>query len=419
MEQYLVNAISNFVSTRTDIFGNESKYEKFKEIDANQTIPDGYNSTLFFGQILYKDRSGTIHESKPVVIKATPKVKNTRFISNLFINEINFYTKVIPTFSTLNESFPSLFPQFHYGETIFNPSGDQSVIILEDLKSRGYRMAPKRSFLDSHHLILMMRKLGEFHAYSYKAKNDIPNLFYPLANHCLETNTYVNHEHSDLLPSIDHLGFDCLLKKHPQYEQYSPIIEKMLRNATDIYIQALSNDNLKNPTSVICHSDFLRNNVMFKYENHVPKDMVLIDLANYRYGSPAIDLITVLYLNTDQRTRDELWGTLIDEYYTALKTTFANNRVPDKSEILSEFNQRAFYGYLVATYFLPSLIAQDNDIPLSDYDRVMGQEYPDMGLYQIPAEILGEMILAASCDAGIEALSDILRDMIDRGFICK
>lgn len=419
MEQNFVkNAISNYFSIRTDIFGEGSTYEGFQEIKTSPSTADGFNSTLLFGQIVYKDGQGTVHKSTPIILKLTPKLKNSRYISNSFINEMNFYTKVIPTLSKLDESFPSLFPKYHHGEMIFNIE-DHSVIIFEDLKAKGYQLAKKKAFLDRNHLILMLRKLGQFHAYSYKAKNDIPNLFYPLVNQCLEANAYVNLEFSNFLSIAGQPGFKHLLQTNPAYEKYAPSIANMLQNGEELYIKAISGDK-DDPTSVICHGDFLRNNVMFKYENDVPKDLIFIDLATFRFASPVIDLLTVLYFNTDQATRDELWDTLIDEYYTALKTTFPESPVPEKSEILSQFVGRAFYAYLVSTYFLPHLINCDNEVnePLSEYEQVFSPDKRDLGLYQMPVDFLVKVVLAAGSEAGTQAMSDILKDIIDRGFIC-
>lgn len=418
---WVKKAILNFFTDSRDIFGDKSVFEGF-DVD-NSTIPksqDGLNSIQLYGTIVYKDKHGHIRKSDNIMFKLTPKIKHSKFISYSFFNEMNFYTKIVPVLCTLDKSFVSLFPQFYYGEMVFNIKEDKSLIILEDLKAKGYKMTEKKSFLDRRHLILMMRKLGQFHAYSYKAKKEIPQLFYPLANNCTETNPLVNMEMCNFLPHLAQRGFKRLVEENPSYKKYEQEIKSMLHNVDDIFIKSLTGD-LENPRSVIIHGDYLRNNVMFLYENDTPKDMIFMDLATFRLASPAIDLLTVLYLNTDQKTRDELWDMLIDEYYVSLKTTFPENEVPEKNEILSEFVDRAFYAYSIASHFLPILIANDDPSgeagPRVSNFRNSGRH--EMGFHEIPKDILIEMVKAKGGEIGTKALTDVLKDIIDRGFICK
>lgn len=414
-------AILNFFIDRRDIFGDKCVFGGFEAAD-NSTIPksqDGLNSIQLYGNIVYEDKDGHIRKSDDILVKLTPKIKHSKFISYSFFNEMNFYTKIVPVLSALDKTFVSLFPQFYYGEMVFNVKEDKSLIILENLKAKGYRMTEKKSFLDRRHLVLMMRKLGQFHAYSYKAKKEIDRLFIPLANNCTETNPLVNMEMCDFLPRLAERGFKRLMLENPSYKKYEPEIVSMLQNVDNIFVKSLTGDS-KNPSSVIIHGDYLRNNVVFLYEDETPKDMMFVDLATFRFASPAIDLMTVLYLNTDQKTRDEFWDTLIDEYYVSMKTTFPENRVPDKNDILSEFVDRAFYAYAIASYFLPILIENDNPCEEAASGTLRRNSVRhEVGFHEIPKDILVEMVMAKAGETATKALSDVLKDIIDRGFICK
>ena len=112
-------------------------------------------------------------------------------------------------------------------------------------------------------------------------------------------------------------------------------------------------------------------------------------------------------------------GSLIDEYYVALKGTFPENQVPSKSDIVSEFIGRSFYAYLIACYYLPSLIADDNNIPLG---LVLESDISIKFAHRIISEIPFETVLKIYADiggeSGTKALSDIFKDMIDRKFVC-
>lgn len=424
MEETWVNkVIVNFFSNNVEHFGENSTYRGFESVDGSETKndqsrDDGFCSLPRYGRIIYQDKYNKVQKSEPVMLKIIPTTSFTKYLSFQFINEMNFYTKIVPALSTLDESFSSLFPKFYHGEMIFDVREDKSAMILEDLKFRGFKMAEKKSFLDFDHLMLMMRKLGQFHAFSYKAKTSIPELFYPLVNSIPETNFLVNWELRNRIRFVGQRGVKHM-QRDPKYEKYTQRINTMLEKADDIYVDILTGDKT-NPLSVLCHGDYLRNNVLFRYENDMPVDLIIIDLATCRFTSPVLDLLGVLYMTCDQQTRNTLWNTLIDEYYTALKETFTENQVPTKSAILSEFVDKSFYIYMIATYYLVNLIADDYKIPLPlDHDQNIIDKFLGLKLQDVPAEIAIELQIATGGEPGTQVLSDILKDMIDRGFICK
>ncbi|MBO8695574.1 phosphotransferase, partial [Staphylococcus aureus] len=58
------------------------------------------------------------------------------------------------------------------------------------------------------------------------------------------------------------------------------------------------------PMSVLCHGDFNRNNLLFRYDDGGrPVDALAYDMATMRYGSPVLDLSFFLYMNADRQTR--------------------------------------------------------------------------------------------------------------------
>ncbi|XP_065222469.1 uncharacterized protein LOC135847019 [Planococcus citri] len=411
-KNWLNDVLRNLCTNRADILGEESTYLEFETDESyeNKSSADGLNSNQLYGKIIYKDERGNVCKSEPVVVKRALNTFRAKLtLSFSFINELNFYTKIMPTFNTLDATFSTLFPKFYHGEMIFNAEGDQSTLIFENLKSKGYTMSEKKSFLSYQHLNLMMRKLGQFHAYSYKAKKSMPNLFYPLARNFLESCRELNKESFDMLAfgvqrGLDHLQLD------PTYVEYIPQLQKILENAADVLASILTGDR-NNPFSVIVHGDYLSHNVMFKYENDVPNDAIMIDMATFRYGSPVIDLAKVLYVNADQDTRDKHWDSLVNEYYTALKETFVENEIPSKNEILSEFIDKSIFAYVLASFFLQLLITNDNGILIRNASEYHSENET--------TESVIEEVLHNGGEPATRALSNILKDMIDRKFICR
>ena len=114
------------------------------------------------------------------------KLSNTReiqpddFSSFIFMHESRFYQEVIPTlFSMLEEvkEKPLGFPKCYY---ISFQEGEE-VLILENLRTKGYLMRDKAIGLDLAHTCLVMKMLGKLHAASFllqaKLTEDITEKF--------------------------------------------------------------------------------------------------------------------------------------------------------------------------------------------------------------------------------------------------
>lgn len=75
----------------------------------------------------------------------------------------------------------------------------------------------------------------------------------------------------------------------------------------------------REPFAVICHGDYLRNNVAFKYDaNDIPIDMLMFDYQTMRYSSPMIDLSVFLANSTGTDVRSKCFDYIFSSYYTEL-----------------------------------------------------------------------------------------------------
>ncbi|KAK7579994.1 hypothetical protein V9T40_000623 [Parthenolecanium corni] len=416
MNSFVETSLRNFCSTR-DIFGDQSAvYVHFEKKPEGKEKQYGFNSGIIFGHIVYRTEQNEVKVSVPLMLKnMISKPYCQDYILVQYSNEIYFYTRALPLFQQLGDLQKHL-PKFYDSYIHSSLSTTDVILIYEDLKAKGFRDHERFSFLDLEHLTLMVRALGQFHSYSYFAKSQNPLEFSALGK-------WFNYAEAELIRTrpnyfqlFARIGLNRL-RADPRYSSHIAKVEKIIENADALVLQVNTMER-KEPMSVLCHGDFLRGNVMFRYENSQLVDMKMIDMATCRIASPVVDLSLVLYLNADQQTRSQHWDHLIDAYYEGLHQVFGGIGVPSRESILKEFTTKALYGYLIASHFLPSLIEMDRGI-ISSFLDYLPSEFIGRPQSEIPESVFKDTIKRWCNEGGAEAeaLADILRDMIDRRFI--
>lgn len=160
------------------------------------------------------------------------------------------------------------------------------------------------------------------------------------------------------------------------------------------------------PLAVLCHGDFNRNNMMFRYDDDGirPVDAMAFDMATIRYGSPAIDLSFFLYMNTDRQLRDAHWDELLDAYCTALNMAVADVAdsvsVPDRAQIDAEMRQYAFYGLVHVSFFVRLMLEDTKSLD------------PMQWISESKEEMMNLLMLFGG-DKATEAIADVLQHFID------
>lgn len=155
------------------------------------------------------------------------------------------------------------------------------------------------------------------------------------------------------------------------------------------------------PLSVLCHGDFNRNNLLFRYdEGGRPVDALAYDMATVRYGSPALDLSFFLYMNTDRRTRDDHWDVLLDAYCETLATAVGDIPVPDRGRLDDEMREHSFYGLAHGSFFLRIMLEEQKPVDPSQFIIITKDELP-------------KFLLSYGGDLATEWVADIIQHYLD------
>lgn len=416
--EFLVKYVLPDYFVKSNLTRDGYKFVSF-ELENDFEGRDGFNSSIIFGHIVYANKFGKQGRRESMLIKFIPKQKDRCSYTDVtFSNEIFMYTRIIPFYDTFNNTVLTTFPKFYYATLAQGEFDNENIaIILENLSADGYRATDKKTFLDMQHLLLIVKKLAIFHACSYYAKVTQSRHFHTLTKNLVETHFTAIKTRVGYYNKLN----DYFTRQLDDDRQYGPKMEyvrEMLRDA-DKFVENVFTV-ADEPIAVITHGDFLRNNMMFKYDSEKrPIDVKFFDLACAKYCSPVVDLGSILYMNTDQETRNQHWDELIDEYWTTLRHTFPGIEVPTKTQILDEFKNKILHVYLIVASFLPQMMMFDEIGSSSRDQRFLPEyeEYLSVKRYDIPVSALFGIVKKAFNSYSEAKVLDVLKDMIDRGFV--
>lgn len=132
----------------------------------------------------------------------------------------------------------------------------------------------------------------------------------------------------------------------------------------------------KSDLAVLCHADYNRNNIMFKYSSDDKlQALKIIDFQTVRYAQPGIDLTTIFSLNVDSNMLQENFETYLHIYYSSLLNTIKSHPKIDLSKfsydrILEDYAEHSWLGYMIITGFLPILEAPNEFNGMTKFSQI-------------------------------------------------
>lgn len=233
--------------------------------------------------------------------------------SGPFLNEEMFYSKMTLNYGT--DGVPKC-----YLSDLGRYDG-QPAIVLEDLAARGYTQVNDK--LDEDHLKLCIKALAAFHAKGLKlkahrfpifrefyAKLSVPKDWLHFRTSVQTDNVRTSEARLDEPECLDSLFYSAMPVEADLFEK--------IRKKRDLTAKLELNEFW-----TICHGNFTRNNLLFRYENGRPSDVKVIDWSTMRYCSPSIDFGHILLQNLpddDNLLKAEAFcRTILQIYLNAVK----------------------------------------------------------------------------------------------------
>ncbi|CAL4064816.1 unnamed protein product, partial [Meganyctiphanes norvegica] len=254
---------------------------------------DSYASVVTSIRVGYQRGGGAIREVS-YIAKLSPGSTLEFFtnnINNMFRKEGMFYLNIVPQLNNILRSVGQTAlraPRCLYADyTLGN-----EVLILEDLRSQGFRTFDRRKPMDIYHTNLVMKELGRLHASSLllnmSSERHILELYPLLSDLWMDNSNPERVSWKSMMSGGLHNAIQ-LVKNVEGYEVVADWLETLQPHMLDIMVNQL--ELTDDQTAVLCHGDAWAGNMMFRYDHQgLPVDVKLVDWQCCRWAPLASEL---------------------------------------------------------------------------------------------------------------------------------
>uniref|UniRef100_A0A182VZ12 CHK domain-containing protein n=1 Tax=Anopheles minimus TaxID=112268 RepID=A0A182VZ12_9DIPT len=392
-EKFLTTELVNKIIQSNDDLND---YRLVSDSDCTLTTPQGLDG---FMSVIHRLTVNLTHSTTSAtrcltlmvkVMKGDDDFRKKSLGLVLFPNEINVYSTVIPAFEQMIRNtgdqldLATLCPRIYLAEAgVKYPTysdQEETFLVMEDVSAKGFVPGPRLN-LDQPHLELMARKIAQFHACSYALRiGGHSEILRNLVKRIIPLNFIqdgkIFFESYDIVFKVVFERLFAYFDKQPELLQPDSVRDRVqnLRckyglTPSQLMQRCLEQDDIY---SVILHGDYNRNNVLFRYEDDVPQDVMLIDFQENRYGSPALDLSFFMYMNmTPEAWTNGGWEHLLTTYHQELIRCLCDILklqpddqllLPYRFDVMKQHLQKHFiYGAIIAIKFLPCMLANEQE----------------------------------------------------------
>lgn len=240
--------------------------------DRGSNFGDGFVAEIVRAKIVGSQlKKGVQQDTELVLVLKLPpenKARRETMGMNVFEREVTAYNEILPMFQKFQldkglkpgQGFVS-FPKCYYAS--FDKEKDEAVIIMEDIRRKGYKMLNKYKTVDFEHAKAVLETVAQLHGLSLAMKDQCPGIFNKFKG---LKDVMADGMLNDMMKSITITNCE---KAIGTLEPHEENLKKKLRafgeNIFDI-VQTCTNGELVEPYTVLNHGDCWTNNMMFKYQ---------------------------------------------------------------------------------------------------------------------------------------------------------
>lgn len=287
---------------------------------------------------------------------------------------------------------------------------------MPDLAVQGYASRNYLHTLDQQHLTLAAATLARFHAAftNYETQQTIATNRPYNSNEefgsLLDEPAFCD---SPFIRACAKLTANFIKAYSSKPYQNLPDLETKL--AKQYLVACDTSKEYKGTLNVLIHKDLWVNNIMFKYDDNVLSNAMIVDFQLIRYTPPAFDLMTFLYLTTSRSYREKHEKEIFDQYYSVFSANLNNDSKRrmkdlgyDKDSFLYWCERARMFGVLEPAAIFPFILmhpkaAQATFDDPETYDKYVNEDRTEPVL-----------AYAQQCTVYRERLLEISEEFVER-----
>ncbi|KAJ8879474.1 hypothetical protein PR048_020082 [Dryococelus australis] len=337
--------------------GEDDSGIKVNNVDITSYLGKGENYASIIQKINITYTDGKDHQKeKTFILKSMPHNPiMQRFVieAKLYDKELHAYKKLIPAMASLTE-VPQISAQFYSTDR-------EDIVILEDMTTKGFKMADRKKRMDLAHSILALKALARFHGLSFAVVEREPSI----VDHFQESmySNRMKEMNSRFIPKM-YGSLASLVETWVGFERFSEKIRSRIDGIFDQMEEIISPKI--SAFNVLNHGDFWVNNMLFRYnETQEPEEVCLIDLQLIRYGSPALDLQYFFATSLADNVREKYEDILLEEYHKALSATLRSVTLKpitySLEDLRHDFQEKAAFGFNMGCFVIGAVVADSSE----------------------------------------------------------
>ncbi|KAJ8925786.1 hypothetical protein NQ315_009636 [Exocentrus adspersus] len=352
---------------------------------------DGYASFINFATVSTTTKDGT-REDTHIAVKVAREslLQSFRYA---FERESYIYSTILPKFNAFQKEnkVAEVFSSF---PKCYKTVSDEKVelIIMDDLKKKGYELYDRKKPMDLDHLKLVLQEYAKLHAIPFALRHKKKEEFKQLVGDFKDNMITI---FDDSWRRMLAQGFEKaggVMKEKGKLHLYQMCEGIIKKNAGDMMMELLTTEE---PVSAILHGDCWNNNFLFEYKvensTRIPLQVAIVDWQLSRLHSPVVDLSYFLY-STSSEEQLEHFDELLEVYYESFSKCIEElgcdpEQLFPMSTLKSHWKKYSLYGLFMVVLCLHVMMSDkeetaDIDVD-SDNSEERNQSFMDMKIKNV------------------------------------
>ncbi|XP_073842669.1 uncharacterized protein [Musca autumnalis] len=353
-------------------------FHKVSQFHIKPAVAAGENYMTVLLRVTIKvEMSDSSINTASFMVKVQPHVERLQVMIKewqIFRKERTAYTKYIPKFE---QYYADAGCPLKIAPRILEPHQVQDIkddlLILEDLRVRGFKNFNRQLGLDLIHTKAVLRKLAQFHAASAQyalEEEDFPAMY----DQCFTAKKDLFTDHR--------LRIGKIFRENLQFYGEAEYLEEKLKIYAETKSDPFQMKSERDPEefNVLNHGDLWVNNIMFQYnEDGSLKETYFIDFQMARYGPPAQDLLYFIFSSTSIEIKLKHFDYFISYYHRKLIENLNllkyKGKMPKLKDIQMALFKHDYWAYTTVSTLMPIVLCEARDD--ANVDNLLGENGDD------------------------------------------